>query len=438
MTDVASLPLPPGSTGWPLLGEAAALAGNPFHFMRDRAAKHGAVTRSRLLSQDLAILAGPDAAAVFLDEENVRRAGGLPPHAAALFGAGVVNQIDGDAHRRRKRHLMRALDREALAHYLPAMRARVRGRIAGWATAGEMKLQDACVLLTMELILGDFVGLTRDDATLARYAQGYADFGMALVGLPFALPGTPLARARVFNAEMHATFREVIAQRRAAPTGDGVSRLLASEVDGERLGGDDLVLELQHMIFAATGLWGWFCHGARALAEDPALATSLREAVSALPAEPDGRALLGCDALLRFAREVKRTAMLIPITAIGVARRDFAVAGHRVPKGWLVLWTTYGSHVVPGVAPYAAPERFDPARYARGEGEGAHHFAPQGPGEALTSHRCAGVEYSTLALLVFFAELLRGPAFTLPPQDLAMHMGSFPASYKHGLRVRFG
>ncbi len=153
---------------------------------------------------------------------------------------------------------------------------------------------------------------------------------------------------------------------------------MASEVDGERLAADDLVLEVQHMIFAATGLWGWFCHGARALAEDAALTASLREAVAALPADPDGRALLACDALVRFAREVKRTAMLIPITAIGVAKQDFAVADHRVPKGWLVLWTTFGSHVAPGVAPYASPERFDPARYAQGEGEAAHHFAPQG------------------------------------------------------------
>jgi hypothetical protein len=48
------------------------------------------------------------------------------------------------------------------------------------------------------------------------------------------------------------------------------------------------------------------------------------------------------------------------------------------------------------------------------------------------------VEYSTLALLVFFSELLRGPALTLLPQDLAMRMGSFPSSYKGGLRVRFG
>jgi fatty-acid peroxygenase len=115
-----------------------------------------------------------------------------------------------------------------------------------------------------------------------------------------------------------------------------------------------------------------------------------------------------------------------------------AVAGRRVPKGWLVVWSTCASHVSPGLAPYASPERFDPSRYARGEGSAAHHFAPQGPGEALSSHRCGGVEYSTLVLLQFFTELLRAPAISLPEQDLTMDMSRIPANWRSGLRVRFG
>lgn len=435
--NVDTLPLPPGSTGWPLLGEAASLASNPFFFMRDRAAEHGAVTRSRLLSKDLAILAGPEAAAAFLDEENVRRAGGLPPHAAALFGAGVVNQIDGEAHRVRKRHLMRAVDREALAHYLPEIRAKVRGRVAAWSSAGELGLQEECVKLTVDLTTANFTGLHHDDETLLRDARGFTDFGKALLGLPLALPGTPLARARAFSAELRARLAREIAKRRASPTGDGISRLLASEVDGARLADADIALELQHLLFAASGLWSWFCYGAKALAEDDALAATLRAEVAALPEDPSGQELLGAETLHAFVREVKRLALLIPITAIGVAKRDFAVAGRRVPKGWLVLWSTYASHVVPGVAPYASPETLDPSRWARGEGAGDHHFAPQGPGEALTSHRCAGVEYSTLVLLQFFTELLRAPAFTVLPQDLSMVMTGIPASWRGGLRVRF-
>lgn len=435
---VDSLPLPPGSTGWPLVGEGLALAANPFAFTGDRVTRNGAVTRTRLMDQDLAILAGPEAAAVFLDEGNIRRAGGLPPHAADLFGAGVVNQLDGDAHRRRKRHLMRALDAEALAHYLPDVRTRVRARLAQWTKAGEVRLQDKCIALTLELIFSNFAGLTPDDATLSRYAKGYDAFGRALFGLPLALPGTPLARARRFTAEMLETFAQCAESRRVTPMGDGLSRLVASEVDGERLATVDIAREVQHLIFAATGLWGWFCFGAKTLSDNPALAARLRTEVTTLPTDPSGRALMESRELNDFVREVKRLGLVIPITALGVARQDFAVAGHRVPKGWLVLWSTYGSHRSNGVAPYASPETFDIDRYGRGEGMAPHHFAPQGPGEPFTSHRCGGVEYSTLVLLQFFTELLRAPAVHVIPQELAMDMSRLPASWRHGLQVRFG
>jgi hypothetical protein len=73
--------------GWPIVGEALAFAADPFTFVSARVAAHGPVLQTRLFNKRLAILAGPDAATAFLDEANVRRAGGLPPHAAALFGA---------------------------------------------------------------------------------------------------------------------------------------------------------------------------------------------------------------------------------------------------------------------------------------------------------------------------------------------------------------
>jgi hypothetical protein len=40
--------------------------------MARRVGRHGAVSRSRLLRKDLAILAGPEAAAAFLDEQILR------------------------------------------------------------------------------------------------------------------------------------------------------------------------------------------------------------------------------------------------------------------------------------------------------------------------------------------------------------------------------
>lgn len=433
-----TLPLPPGSTGWPIVGEGLKLGANSFAFMGERTTQHGAVVRSRLMDKDLAILAGPNTADAFLDENNIRRAGGLPPHAAALFGSGVVNQIDGDAHKRRKQHLMHALDAVALAGYLPEIRTTIRTRVNAWATAGEVRLQDECIALTLELIYGNFVGIHPDAVALKGYAKGMSDFGRALFGLPLALPGTPLARARVFVRETRALLAETIQARRANGTTDGISRLIASDVDGEHLADEDVEKEALHLLFAASSLWAWMCFGAQTLAGDTALEARLRAVAVALPADPSGRHLFENADLNAFVHEVKRLGLIIPITAVGVARRDFEVGGYRVPKGWLVLWTTYGSHRSVGVAPYSAPESFDIDRYARGEGTERHHFAPQGPGEALASHRCGGVEYSTLVLSQFFVDLLRAPRLRVVPQDLTMDMSRLPASWKEGLRVRLG
>jgi retinoid hydroxylase len=435
---IEHLPLPPGSKGLPLLGEAAAIASNPYAFIAERVTRHGAVSRSRLMNRDLAILAGPEAAAAFLDEHNVRRAGGLGPPAGELFGAGVVNQLDASAHRRRKQHLMAALDAKALEHYLPEIRRFVRARLERWHAAGQIDLQDESIIFNQQLVFGNFVGLELDDATLRRYARGFTDFGKALFGLPIGLPGTPLARARVFRAELLEALSRVTEARRKEPTGDAASRLVGSVVDGEQLTTTDIALELQHLLFAASGLWAWFCYGTKALATDEALAQGLRAVAARLSEEPSGRELMECAELVAFVREVKRLALVLPITPTGVALKDFAVGGYRIPKGWLVLWATCASHTVPGVAPYESPERFDPTRYARGEGAGPNHFAPQGPGEALTSHRCGGVEYSTLVLLQFFAALLRGPNIRMQTQNLRMDETQLPARWKGGLQASFG
>lgn len=436
---MSDAPLPPGSTGIPWLGEAHHLARDPFAFVRDRAASHGTVARSRLLGRDLILLSGPSTAPAFVDPENIRRAGGLPPHAAALFGAGVVNQIDGDAHRVRKAHLMAALGPEALAALLPVVRERLRARIAAWAAKGEVSLQAEARLAGMALTYENFTGLVEGDDRLAEIGKGYADFGSALVGLPFALPGTALRRAQRFVEAQKAVYADVVRQRRAAPGNDVVSRLLGSEVDGQRLADEDLVLELQHLVFAASGLWAWFCVGAEVLARDTALAERLRAAIAGLPAEPSGRQYVECELLTGFVMEVKRVAMIVPFTAIGVAKRDFVVDGFKVPAKALVAWSTHASHVTPKVAPYSDPARFDADRYGAGRQEHAapHAFAPQGPGQPLTSHRCAGVEYTTLVLEVFFVELLRGSTFTVPEQDLSLDSSSIPAHWPSGLRVRF-
>jgi hypothetical protein len=208
---LAIYPLPPGSRGLPFFGEVFSLLADPCAFVREGAERHGPVARSRLMSRDLVLLSGPQTVDAFLDESNVRRTGVMPPHAAALFGAGVVNQIDARAHRVRKQHLVRSLDHAALAHFLPQIRALLRARLAGWHAARGVSLQKETVLATLELVLATFVGRSATDADHARCGRGIADIAAALFGFPMALPGMALRRAQAFTKGLRERRRPGIA-----------------------------------------------------------------------------------------------------------------------------------------------------------------------------------------------------------------------------------
>src|ERR1041385_4781380 len=123
---MSTAPLPPGRSGLPLLGETLAFAKNPFGFIEERLAKHGRIFRTHVLGRKTVVVAGPEAAGRFIDGSVVMREGSMPPHVQELFGGGRPPLLDGDDHATRKRIVLQAFTRDALAAYLPIIQRTVR------------------------------------------------------------------------------------------------------------------------------------------------------------------------------------------------------------------------------------------------------------------------------------------------------------------------
>ena len=134
-------------------------------------------------------------------------------------------------------------------------------------------------------------------------------------------------------------------------------------------------------------------------------------------------------------QEGKRITPVLPIV-FARAKTDIALGGHRIPEGWLVCLGLHAHHMLEET--YREPTRFDQGRFkdTRAEHElHEHAFAPQGPGELATSHKCAGLEYSTLIMKLFTVLLLRGHRWELPQQDLALDMSKIPPEPRDGLKA---
>jgi cytochrome P450 len=440
MSDGGAAPLPPGRTGLPVLGEVGDFLRDGFGFVEERARRLGPVFKTKILGRPTAVITGPDASGRFIDESVVQREGAMLPHIQTLFGGRSLPVLDGDEHRERKAFVMAAFTREALESYVPEIQARVGAALASWATGSEIRWLDAFKGLALETICATILGLP-PGPTLDAVARDYEIVGAGFSALPVSLPGTAYTRARRALDRILAVYERNVNEHLASPRADGLGRILAARSirDGRPIRVDEAKMELHHIVVAGLIVWAWFVSAVVELDRNPAVRDRLRAELAALPAGPlTVQGLAGCPYLGQVSMEIRRVSPVVHVF-FGKARDTFDFAGHRIPKGWMVLWGIRSSHLRPEV--YADPERFDPERFspARHEHERHEHaFVPNGAGSAMGGHKCAGYEFAPLLLQVFVAELLRG-GFTwmfTPGQDLSLDWRQVPPVPRDGLRAR--
>jgi len=425
--------LPPGSNGLPLLGETLTFAKNPFAFIDERLARHGRIFRSRLLGRNAVVIAGPEAAGRFIDGSVVMRDDSMPPHVQQLFAGRSLPLLDGDAHRQRKSAVNQAFSRAAITDYLPQMQASIETAFKRWAGAGEIRWLDEMKRLSIEVICSTIMGLPPGSA-MDALRRDYEILLNVFSTLPINIPGTRYNKALKARDRIMDLFRATVRERRKAPTGDGLSRILAA--GGATLGDEDAALELHHIVIAGFIVFGELGATVMQLTDHPDVREKLAAEIEAK--SPGGpitlEALMSMPYLLQVVNEVKRLTPIIP-GVFGIAKDGFELDGMTVPAGWMIIWTIRPTHIAHGVYDHA--ERFDPDRFSPARAEDRRHehaFVPQGAGP-VTGHRCPGLDFATYFMEVFAIVLLRGFSWELPPQNLELDYSKVPPEPKDALRA---
>ena len=431
--------LPPGGgLGLPIIGETGKLLKNGFAFVEAGARIHGPIFQASLFGRPTAVITGPDASGLFIDPSRVQRSGAMPPHIQTLFAGRSLPLLDGEEHRDRKRLVMAAFTREALASYLPTMQRLVRESIEKWSAGPELRLLEEFQRLAIETVAVTMLGLNRGPA-LDRVL---ADYGLVTAGFasfPIPLPGSTYSRAKKALSRILAVFEASVKEHQAAPGEDGLSRILAAKTEsGRGITLDEAKMELHHIVVAGLIVWAWFVDAILELEKGPEVGNRLIAEIRAhAPEGPLTLETLGkMHGLQQTSMEIRR---LTPVVFVffGKARETFEFGGYTVPKGWAVLWGHRSSHIRPEI--YSEPEAFDPSRFSPSRAEHQKHehaFVPNGAG-AVTGHKCAGFEYAPLFLQVFLVELYRAHDVHISrPQDLDLDWSRVPPEPKEGLRAR--
>lgn len=424
--------LPPGRNGLPLLGETLQFAKNPFRFIEERLAAHGKIFRSNVLGRNTIVVAGADAAGRFIDPNVVMREGSMPPHVQELFGGRSLPLLDGEVHSARKKLVLQAFTREALAAYLPIIQSRVETYFKEWSQSGEIRWLDEMKRLSIDVICTTIIGMPPGNE-MDNLRRDYGTLTDGFATLPINLPGTRYKKALLARNRILDVLRQKVRERRQNPQNDGLSRILGA---GGTLSDDDAALELHHLVIAGYIVYAELGAIIQQLTEHPDVRGKLAAEIAAKASSGalSLETLMGMPYLTQVVNEVKRLTPIIP-AVFGKTKEGFDFNGHAVPAGWMVMWALRPSHVSQGV--YSDPDRFDPDRFSPERAEDKRHehaFAPQGAGP-VTGHRCPGLDFATYFMEVFAIVLLRGYTWTLPPQNMEVDWSKTPPEARDALRA---
>jgi cytochrome P450 len=320
-----------------------------------------------------------------------------PPQRPASFLS-----LDPPDHTRLRRLVSKAFAPRVIAGLEPRIRELADELLssAGADGRGQIEVVSQLAYPLPVRIISELLGVPPGDH--ARFAAWSASLAHSVQPAFLADDGSPppfMAAARARN-EFAAYFRELIAARRARPSGDLLSELICAEDDGQRLSPEELIATCVLLLVAG--------HETTVSLISNAVLALLRHPgeLAALRAGP-GLAAGAVEETLRYDAPVQLTAR--------IARGGMQVGGLRVPDGAVLLLLLAAAGRDPEV--FREPDRFDIRRAA-----GNHLAFAAGP------HFCLGAPLArleaTVAVQAFAARVTRPE---LDPSGL---------SYKPNLNLR--
>ncbi|HST51697.1 MAG TPA: cytochrome P450 [Pyrinomonadaceae bacterium] len=450
MSSRRNLPPGPGNNfpGQQLL----AFRRSPTDFLTNVARRYGDISHFRLGRRAVYFLNRPEYVKdVLVTHQDNFRKGLALERAKFLFGGGLLTS-EGELHRRQRRLVQPAFQRQRVAAYAEMMvrhAARVR---ASWEGVREFDVAREMRRLTLLVVCEALFGAdVRADADAVDEAVSSVIRRFQLFPTPWSIARRALTKLTARASRRDATtrdkldaiiFRIIRERQRGGAGGNDLLAMLLAAKDGEP-GKDfepcpmsdsqvrDEVITLfmaGHETTANALTWTW--HLLSKYPEAEAKFHGELDAVLAgrLPTAEDAPRLRYTEMVFAEAMRLYPPSWILSRRAVG----DYEVGGYALPAGSLVIVSPYVMHHDERYFP--APRRFDPERWteASSASRPEYSYFPFGGG----ARRCIGEGFAKLEALLILATLAqvwRLKAVADEPVELQPGM---VLRARHGIRLR--
>jgi fatty-acid peroxygenase len=378
---------------------------------------------TRILGERVVCMTGEEASRLFYGSGRFTRRRAIPrPTLTLLQDFGSVAVLDGDAHRHRKAMFMDLMGPASIARLVELADREWAAAAQRWQDGRDVTLDEeaqeifcraVCAWTGVPLAEGEE---RRRASDLAAMFDGAGSFG------PRQLRGQ---RARRRGERWIAHLVDGIRNADVSvPEGSPAERVAwHRRLDGALLAPETATVELLNLLRPTVAVSRFVTFAALVLHQHPQARQRVRSG--------------GDEELHAFVQEVRRTAPFFPLIS-GRVDEPFTWRGHAFAKGDWVMLDIYGTNRDARV--WKDPDRFDPERFWGWRGD-PFTLIPQGGGEFLDGHRCAG-EWITIELMKASVRFLsRDIEWGVPDQDLSVPLSRMPSVPRSGFvihEVRWG
>uniref|UniRef100_A0A0G7ZP11 Cytochrome P450 CYP720B12v2 n=1 Tax=Picea glauca TaxID=3330 RepID=A0A0G7ZP11_PICGL len=246
--------LPPGSTGWPLIGETISFfrginsTAQPRQFIQDRERRYGEIFRSNLFGRSrIVVSVDPEFNKHVLQHEGRQFQANYPKPLRNLIGKFGLLSVHGDLQKKLHGTAVNLLRFERLSvDFMEDIQNLLHITLAKWQAKRDIHLQEECHQLVLNLMAKQLLDLSPSKET-EEICEAFGHFSDALLSVPIRIPGTAYARGFKAREFLIKRIYEGIEDRRKHPQvvrNDLLTKLLKEDSLSEEIIADFILFLL--------------------------------------------------------------------------------------------------------------------------------------------------------------------------------------------------
>ncbi|GFZ19870.1 cytochrome P450, family 707, subfamily A, polypeptide 2 [Actinidia rufa] len=399
--------LPPGSMGWPYIGETLKLyTQNPNSFFSNRQKRYGDIFKTHILGCPCVMISSPEAAKIVLVSQAHLFKPTYPPSKEKMIGTEALFFHQGPYHSRLKKLVQSSFLPSAIRGSVSQIENIVLNFLPTWENQRVNTLQEM-KRYAFDVAMISAFGDIHQDLEIEGIKKLYHCLERGYNSMPLDLPGTPFHTAMKARKLLNETLRKLIQKKKESRRQEGgllgvllgakdqkLNRLTDSQIADNIIG----VIFAAHDTTASVLTWvlkylhdnGHLLEAVRR--EQDEIRIRIVEAKRDLTWD-DTRSMLLTS---RVIQETLRSASILSFT-FREAVEDIEFEGYFIPRGWKVLPLFRSIHHSEDFFPH--PERFDPSRFE--VPPRPNTYMPFGNGV----HSCPGSELAKLEMLLLLHHL---------------------------------